>query len=64
VLINSLTLPAVLVNPRNKALAQVEAYNAQQREKAAARRHARPLPAGAGAGVGKRVLRRRENGAC
>ncbi|WRT70055.1 uncharacterized protein IL334_007049 [Kwoniella shivajii] len=59
-----LRLPAILQNPTNTSLRQVEAHNAQQREKVQARREAR-LPSkneGRG-GKGKRVIRRLDNAA-
>ncbi|OCF34220.1 hypothetical protein I316_04171 [Kwoniella heveanensis BCC8398] len=58
-----LRLPAILQNPTNSALRQVEAHNAQQRERAAARREARSTTtkeSGRG-GKGKRVIRRLDN---
>ncbi|WWD03972.1 hypothetical protein V865_002032 [Kwoniella europaea PYCC6329] len=59
-----LRLPAILQNPRNTTLKQVEAYNAQQREKAQAKREARlaePKIEGRLNGKGKRVIRRLDN---
>lgn len=59
-----LHIPAILQNPVNASLRQVEAHNAQQREKALARREARAAgPTVSGGGRGKRVTRRQENGA-
>lgn len=59
-----LRLPAILQNPQNASLRQVEAYNAQLREKAQARRVARQQPRDTGdhSGRGKRVVRRLDNG--
>ena len=58
-----LYLPAILLNPANRAAKQVEAHNAQQREKVAARRdrtsERNALP---GDRRGKRVIRRKDNG--
>ncbi|WVQ66665.1 uncharacterized protein L199_004852 [Kwoniella botswanensis] len=59
-----LRLPAILQNPKSTTLKQVEAYNAQQREKAQARREARlaePKIEGRLNGKGKRVIRRLDN---
>ncbi|WVQ94870.1 hypothetical protein IAU59_001954 [Kwoniella sp. CBS 9459] len=59
-----LRLPAILQNPTNSALRQVEAHNAQQRERAAAKRDARSSTTnkeGARSGKGKRVIRRLDN---
>ncbi|OWZ76708.1 hypothetical protein C365_04863 [Cryptococcus neoformans Bt85] len=60
-----LHLPAILQNPANRAARQVQAHNAQQREKAAARRErdARPNAAPEYNGKGKRVIRRLDNAA-
>ena len=56
-------LPAILHNAGNYALRQVEAHNAQQREKLKARREAQhAVGHSQGAARGKRVMRRRENG--
>ncbi|CAK9780070.1 hypothetical protein CC85DRAFT_311187 [Cutaneotrichosporon oleaginosum] len=57
-----LRLPAILQNPGNKALRQVEAFNAQQRERAAARRDAKSAPEEAHK-RGKRFVRRMNNAA-
>lgn len=60
----SLRIPAILQNPTNKSQRQVEAFNAQQREKAIARKEASktagqdPLTSKRG----KRVVRRMNNG--
>jgi hypothetical protein len=52
-----------LQNPTNQSHRQVDAYNTQQREKAAARREARAPVVDTGyAGKGKRVVRRMDNG--
>ncbi|WVF67271.1 hypothetical protein IAT40_002020 [Kwoniella sp. CBS 6097] len=59
-----LRLPAILQNPTNSALRQVEAHNAQQRERATARREARSTTSnkeGGRNGMGKRVIRRLDN---
>ncbi|KAK8853381.1 hypothetical protein IAR55_004085 [Kwoniella newhampshirensis] len=58
-------IPAILQNPTNHALRQVEAYNAQQREKAQARREAKTITrvVEKGTGRGKRVIRRLDNAA-
>ncbi|WWD19808.1 hypothetical protein CI109_104272 [Kwoniella shandongensis] len=60
-----LRLPAILQNPTNHALRQVEAYNAQQREKAQARREAKTTTrvVEKSTGRGKRVIRRLDNAA-
>lgn len=57
----TLRIPAILQNPTNRNLRQVAAHNAQQREKADARRESRApdLPSD---GRGKRFVRRRDNG--
>lgn len=62
----SLYLPAILQNPANRAARQVHAHNAQQREKAAARRErdTRSNAAPEYNGKGKRVIRRLDNGVC
>ncbi|KIR24685.1 hypothetical protein I309_06480 [Cryptococcus deuterogattii LA55] len=59
-----LHLPAILQNPTNRAARQVEAHNAQQREKAAARRErdSRSNWTPEYDGKGKRVIRRLDNG--
>nr|XP_019043962.1 hypothetical protein I302_07239 [Kwoniella bestiolae CBS 10118]OCF22892.1 hypothetical protein I302_07239 [Kwoniella bestiolae CBS 10118] len=61
--IYSLRLPAILQNPKNTTLKQVEAHNAQQRERIQARREARAEPKIEGRlnGKGKRVIRRLDN---
>ncbi|WVR09580.1 hypothetical protein IAU60_006650 [Kwoniella sp. DSM 27419] len=58
-----LRLPAILQNPTNNAQRQVEAHNAQQREKIAARREATRGSAKVvdRSGKGKRVIRRLDN---
>ncbi|ORY31615.1 hypothetical protein BCR39DRAFT_525918 [Naematelia encephala] len=57
-----LRLPAILQNPTNPSIRQVEAHNAQQREKAIARRDRASQGDGSRVrGPGKRVIRRREN---
>ncbi|KAK1922201.1 hypothetical protein DB88DRAFT_542193 [Papiliotrema laurentii] len=58
-----LHIPAILQNPVNRSARQVEAYNAQQRQKAAARRESRAPEAIAGNGRGKRYVRRKDNAA-
>ncbi|WVO24687.1 uncharacterized protein IAS62_006057 [Cryptococcus decagattii] len=60
-----LHLPAILQNPTNRAARQVEAHNAQQREKAAARRErdSRSNWNPDYNGKGKRVIRRLDNAA-
>ncbi|GFZ51015.1 hypothetical protein JCM24511_08773 [Saitozyma sp. JCM 24511] len=60
-----LHLPAILQNPTSRTLRQVEAHNAQQRERAQARKDARAGPSGSGSGAhsgrGKRFVRRTDN---
>ncbi|WOO81012.1 uncharacterized protein LOC62_03G004540 [Vanrija pseudolonga] len=57
-----LRLPAILQNSRDRSLRQVEAYNAQQREKAAARREQRKDEVVAGPSKrGKRFTQRLNN---
>ena len=58
-----LHIPAILLNPTNKTVKQVEAHNAQQREKVAAKKE-RGVARGdlPGGGKGKRVIRRKDNG--
>ncbi|RSH91453.1 hypothetical protein EHS25_009752 [Saitozyma podzolica] len=60
-----LHLPAILQNPTSRTLRQVEAHNAQQRERAQARKDARAGPSGSGSGDhsgrGKRFVRRTDN---
>ncbi|KAL1410866.1 hypothetical protein Q8F55_001809 [Vanrija albida] len=57
-----LRLPAILQNSRDRSLRQVEAYNAQQREKAAARREQRKDEVTAGPSKrGKRFTQRLNN---
>ncbi|ODN73404.1 hypothetical protein L202_07930 [Cryptococcus amylolentus CBS 6039] len=61
----SLRLPAILQNPTNRAARQVEAHNAQQRQKAAARkdREYKVNWTPENNGKGKRVIRRLDNAA-
>ncbi|BEI81167.1 hypothetical protein CcaverHIS002_0203270 [Cutaneotrichosporon cavernicola] len=58
-------LPAILQNPGNKALRQVEAFNSQQRERAAARREASKasIAEEITSKRGKRFVRRMNNAA-
>ncbi|WVQ84546.1 hypothetical protein IAT38_006700 [Cryptococcus sp. DSM 104549] len=60
-----LHIPAILQNPQNRAARQVEAYKAQQREKAAARktREVKTEWNPDHNGKGKRVIRRLDNAA-
>jgi len=51
-----------LQNPTNRSVRQVAAHNAQQREKAAAKREHREAEAAAHGGRGKRYVRRKDNG--
>ncbi|TXT15827.1 hypothetical protein VHUM_00330 [Vanrija humicola] len=58
----SLRIPAILQNSRDRSVRQVEAYNAQQREKAAARREQRKEEVVAGPSKrGKRFTQRLNN---
>lgn len=61
-LIQRLRIPAILQNPTNRSVRQVAAHNAQQREKADARREARVPVAASYDGRGKRFVRRKDNG--
>ncbi|RXK40800.1 hypothetical protein M231_01859 [Tremella mesenterica] len=54
-------IPAILQNPVNPSLRQVEAHNAQQKLKSIARREAREEVKASGSTRGKRYIRRKEN---
>jgi len=62
-----LRIPAILQNPVNRTQKQVEAHNAQQREKVDAKRERERVSKvevnGKGDRRGKRVIRRVDNGA-
>jgi hypothetical protein len=65
-LTSSLRIPAILQNPVNRTQRQVEAHNAQQREKVEAKRERERVSkvdvGGKGDRRGKRVIRRVDNG--